>query len=212
MKKEKNFLKELKKTPRGKAILKLSRWFIFFLALFIFCLISSSIASKPQNTKKDNESTKEIDTSYLMMLEDKLLRGDYEYHIEIKTTQTIFFTGTKKGNINTGYKGTTNGMINYLIDSTGTYRIDNNEKEIYEDLYQDIKEEYLKIENLVSLLKTLNFVKKDNLTYESMNNDASFLITIKDSNRNDDNMITELFITDGDATYHFKYSSLRSLS
>ena len=45
MEKKENNLKtkfnEMKKTPKGKAILKLIGWLIFFIIVLVFCLIAS---------------------------------------------------------------------------------------------------------------------------------------------------------------------------
>ena len=45
-------IKELKKTNKGKAILRLIKWCIFFVILFIFLAIASLMSPKNNSIKK----------------------------------------------------------------------------------------------------------------------------------------------------------------
>ena len=128
-------IKELKKTNKGKAILRLIKWCVFFVILFIFLAIASLMSPKNNSIKKPNneinkpqeeipkdnwnEETLTIET--INEYQEKL-NNDYDYKYEISINKEKYiFSGTKTNNINKGYKESSTGIIKYSIDSTGTY-------------------------------------------------------------------------------------------
>ncbi len=221
MKKESSLKKkinELKKTEKGKAILKLIRWGIFFFVLFAFLIIASFFSSKTSNNNPVSEKKEVIDNVYINKLLDTLSHDEYQYDIEIKKAEEVIsFQGTKTSKINEGYKETSDGIIKYYIDDTGIYQKTSNENIPILNLYESLNEEYLIQDNLIKNLKSLNFIRNDNCgeacaIMESNDNNIIYTINLKKGIVSDDNLIEEIKIEGNDVSYTFKYSYFRSES
>lgn len=168
-------INELKKTTKGKAILRLIKWGIFFLILFIFLAISSLMSphkeiQKPDNNIKEptsdnetidkdnwNEETLTIETitKYQEYLSNIY---DYKYEISINKEKYIY-SGTKTKITDRGFKESSNGIIKYLIDSTGTYEETTTEKIAINNLYEGIEENYLNPIYILNLIKNLEITR-----------------------------------------------------
>lgn len=221
MKKESSLKKkinELKTTAKGKAILKLIRWSIFFFLLFTLLIIASFFSPKASNNKPTNEKKEVIDNAYINKLLDNLTRDEYQYDIEIKKLEEIIsFHGTKTSKLNEGYKETSEGIIKYFIDENGIYQKISNENIPILNLYESLSEQYLIEANLIKNLKVLNFIRNDNCgedcaIMESSSNNIRYTINLKSGTVNNDNFIEEIKIVDNEASYTFKYSYFRSES
>lgn len=109
-------VKKLKKTERGKAILFLGFYFIFFLVLIIFIRIS---ASNPK-TPIDYELTAPETSFYTY---DKILDGNYDFTYTINIDNNVFvYSGEKFGDIELF---SLNG-VNYFYDGVDYYTLDSN--------------------------------------------------------------------------------------
>ena len=159
-------IKEMKKTPKGKAILKLIGWGIFFFLLFIFCLIASLFSPK-ENLKEKEENNNATQVTPEEALKDKkeiiediknnLLKSNYDYKYEITFNEEKYtYEGAKTKLYETGYKTNNTGIIKYYIDETGTYREFNEEKTLINDLYQNINTNYLDLNYLFNILNFNN--------------------------------------------------------
>lgn len=168
-------IKEMKKTPKGAAIVKLIGWIIFFVFLFIFCFISSLITSVvPPQTKQDekvpiNEPIDEPNTSLdiynldinnLISLEQKLLNNGYRYEYKINiNAEKYIFNGNHSANIDTGYKESSTGIIKYYVDLTGAYQETTNEKILISNLYEGLNSNYFDLTYIFGLINTLELTR-----------------------------------------------------
>lgn len=178
-KKESNLKKkinELKKTNKGKAILRLIKWGIFFFILFIFLAVASLMSpqskesQKPHNNIKEptddnetidkdnwNEETLTIET---ISKYQEYLSNTYDYKCEISINKEKYiYSGTKTKSENKGFKESSSGIIKYLIDSTGSYEETTTEKKIINNLYEGIEENYLNPIYILNLIKSLEIIR-----------------------------------------------------
>ena len=146
----KNKIKEMKKTAKGKAILKLIGWVIFFVLLLILCLIASLISPATKTAPLpsiDNEinTQEQFDgKEHIRKLQYSLLMGNYDYNFDINiNNEKYLFEGNNTNNVNKGYKTTSLGIIKYYIDNTGIYREFNDVKTPIDNLYEGINANYL---------------------------------------------------------------------
>lgn len=207
-------IKELKKTNKGKAILRLIKWCVFFVILFIFLAIASLMSPKNTSIKKPNneinkpqeeipkdnwnEETLTIET--INEYQEKL-NNDYDYKYEISINKEKYiFSGTKTNNINKGYKESSTGIIKYSIDSTGTYMETTTEKTLINNLYEGIEENYLNPIYILNIIKELEITRDRECNciepvYKA--NDSKNIYRITTSNQN----ITGINITALDFSY-----------
>ncbi len=207
-------IKELKKTNKGKAILRLIKWCVFFVILFIFLAIASLMSPKNNSIKKPNneinkpqeeipkdnwnEETLTIET--INEYQEKL-NNDYDYKYEISINKEKYiFSGTKTNNINKGYKESSTGIIKYSIDSTGTYMETTTEKTLINNLYEGIEENYLNPIYILNIIKELEITRDrecDCIEPVYKANDSKNIYRITTSNQN----ITGINITALDFSY-----------
>lgn len=165
-------IKELKKTSRGKAILRLIKWCIFFLCLFIFLAVAATIAPKNNLNKPNlNNETKEPDNELpqenINWNEEALtietinkyqnhLSNIYDYNYEITiNSEKYIYSGTKTKTDNKGYKESKNGIIKYYLDNTGTYMETTTEKILIDNLYEGLEGNYLNPIYVLNIIKEL---------------------------------------------------------
>lgn len=160
-------IKEMKKTTKGTAILKLIGWGIFFFIIFVFWVIASFTYSpskmenaKPDNNITDQEEQKPIidkEKEYIKLLED-LERSNYDYKYEITINDSKYiYNGKKENNIEQGYKESNNGIIKYYIDDTGIYEETTTNKIPITNLYENIEEDNLNINKIIEILQDKTF-------------------------------------------------------
>lgn len=165
---------EMKKTPKGLAILKLIGWIIFFVFLFLFCYISSlisNVAPKDITTPapelnppilEDNPSldNKTFTMNDLIILEQKLLNNNYHYLYEITINENKYiFNGEQNKNINTGYKETNESIVKYYIDETGIYQETPTAKTPINNLYENLNSNYFDLTYVFGTINTLELIK-----------------------------------------------------
>ena len=209
IKKESNFkkkIKELKSTARGRAILKLIGWIIFFILLFIISIISSTLVPKKEKIPTLETKQEEKITIYDSL--KSLFTKNYEYTYDIKISidnvnEQIIFNGKMINQIEEGYKETKSGIIKYKIDTTGTHEIKGSDIISIDNLYENINEKYiipsLLLKNLLSLKYTNN-----NDVYSNVSNNTKYYITMKD------NKITKIVIDDGFNKYSLSYKEVNN--
>lgn len=154
MKKEESFIKKMWQNPRGKAILKLGLWFIFFLVVGMFFLITSP---NPQN-KSQNETQTETHYEPLSDMLEQLKTEDlsYEYQI-IKDMDTITLKGDREDNIEIGYKESKLGIIKYKKTEEKVYQIIMDTEEEIPSLLEEEDENYLNISWIEERTKTMTY-------------------------------------------------------
>ena len=175
-------INEMRQTSKGKAILKLVGWAIFFFILFIFLAKSSML---PQaETEKNNikvplnnsdDTNKKVDNKdILKKVQNDLLTKNYDYTYEIKINEDKYtYEGNKKNNIDKGYKTNMSEIIKYYIDDTGVYRDLGNEKIMIDNLYQEINSNYVNLEYILS--------KSEDEALKQNDFDGDYIFTANDS-------------------------------
>lgn len=109
-----NLIKELRKTEKGKSILFLSFYFVFFLVIVIFIRVAASNPRLPIEYEN---------TSNGLYTFDKIFAGNYNFIYTISIDGNTFtFNGMKDGNIESfKYNG-----IDYYYDGENYYTVDEN--------------------------------------------------------------------------------------
>lgn len=200
-------IKEMKQNDKGKAILKLIRWIIFFLFIMIFCIISSIITKnrpieKENNKKpvinnpikKEENNTKDL-KDYLTLLSD----SNINYTYKINSSNLVYtFKGTVTNNIEEGYKESASNIIKYYIVEDEIYQEVLDNRIPISNLYEDLNQDYLNVKKLVSHLSNLNFTKIDD-TYKATNNNLNYEINIKNEE------INNIIIIGNDLEYILSY-------
>jgi len=153
-------IKEMKETTKGKAILKLIGWTIFFFILFIFLIVSSMLPqaeienNNPVEAPSTDADWKVDNKEIIKKVQDDLLTKNYDYTYEIKINEIEYiYEGNKNNKIDKGYKTTLTGITKYYIDDTGIYREFGEEKTLIDDLYQEINYSYINLNYLFNILK-----------------------------------------------------------
>ncbi len=198
-------IKNLKKTPKGKAILKLIYWTIFFIIIIIFCLIASFISednlAKPKEETKpsieepikpeeENLPSEILTLDTYLTAKNKLISNEYTYKYEIVIDNIKYiYNGTKNTLTDTGYKESPTGTLKYVIDSTGVYSETTMGRTPITNLYENIDSTYLDLSYLESLISTLEFKLNpsninNNYLYESIKDNITYQIEFENTTYN----------------------------
>lgn len=179
MKKEPNTIKKMWHDKRGKAILKLGIWFLFFLLMALVMLIMS-VFNKPTNKPSTKNPPIQNEITYLSINEmwDNLENQGYAYQYQVTTkptSESIIYQGDKT-NVDIGFRESKIGIIKYRVEEDHTYQIlVDNEIEI-PSIYEEGDELYLNLKNIRESLtniipeETKSGIKRV-LTYQ--NNDVT---------------------------------------
>lgn len=159
-KKEPSNLNKMWHDKRGKAILKLWIWFAFFCIMGLL-LVMMSIFNKPTN--KPNISKNPVTNpivNYLSLNEmwDKLFQDGYDYKYQItnkETNETTLYQGSKKEEIDTGYRESKIGIIKYRIEQGHIYQILVDTEEEITSIYEEGEDAYLNLRTLRSNLNNI---------------------------------------------------------
>lgn len=216
---------KMKATPRGKAILKLIYWVIFFALLFIFILLTSSIKVNKKEIENNNINIDSLEENNLdenitvpktiKDMEQDLINKSFKYTYDIRILDNSYlFEGTKYMTYEVGYKNYTyNGnfeVIKYYIDDSGIYKINGKEKVLINDFYQGINAEFLDLNNLFAKINNLGLkLDEGNYGYPVYNTtDGYYTYTLNISK--DGVSITDLSIVsiDGSISYLFTFSNI----
>lgn len=219
-------IKELKKTSKGKAILRLIKWGIFFCVLFIFLIVMSLITPKNNNVVKPNTkpeikepvpedkiipeeilSLSTLNNTYI-----SLINYDYNYEIIVNDLKYVF-KGTKNSLIDTGYKESPEGIIKYVIDSTGIYNETTNSKTPITNLYEGLKEEYFNLEKIFTTLKGIDLKLNHNhncpnYLYEGKLEDITYQIELKEKTKE----LMFIYIISNNESYYLNFSNINAVN
>ena len=208
---------KMKSTPKGRAYLKLIYWGIFFLILFIFLAVASSLSRNYETPiveeeepldSEEVEVVKTIDT-----LQEELLNSTYhyEYHIEDQGISYLF-EGTKYDSYEEGYKnysGLTSGVIRYYIDATGVYQVNGEERVAIDDFYQGLETNFLDLNILFRTINALTLTLDSSYDYPVyVASDANYQYML---NINPDGLaITDISVVsvDGNTTYLLSFKDV----
>lgn len=153
MKKFKEYICELKKTDRGKAILKLSGYLTFFIAVLLLVSITNALNAPKTNYTPDNgtENTSgvnnnedsipvsgEIKPKTYLEKQEKLYNEDYSYNFRITGEINLLYRGDYTKGIHEGYKESNDKTMRYRIEQDKTYEIKLEKKIEIDNLYQGL--------------------------------------------------------------------------
>lgn len=208
--KKENKIKQIWNTKRGKALIKLGGWLLFFLLLGSCVAVLGNNNKDFQKTEHQNEKKNDERIMYKdlkSMLEDLQKENiRYEYTItNFITTEKISFHGEKIDQIETGYRESKIGIIKYKIVEGKTYQIFVDSEEEIDNLFNPEDMTNLNLENL---LEKLNNMNKNEILHDTkreiiyQNEDE--VITIKTTTKE----ITEIKINKEEKEYLLQYEKI----
>lgn len=178
-------------TLRGKAIIKLGLWTIFFAILFIL----AASGGKPNKKVEDNANKQFVALDTMI---ENLAKGNYEfnYHINVKDKNYIYI-GKTDGTETIGTKETIDGITKYCIKTEGIFKIVMDKLEPLDNLYEDLNTKYFDAKTLVNCLDKIDYhVEKDNdkrkIIYDNGIVIETDLFNINSIKINEDNINYEL--------------------
>lgn len=225
-------IKEMKKTAKGSAILKLIGWGIFFFAILVFCMFASLATPKKETSnnpsmkeptkdenKEDNnkeeekkaEQTLTVQKSQEIINHLKSKSYDYEIKVALKGL-TYTYNGHKEPNLEVGYKESKDGIIKYVIDMTGTYQENQGEKTPITNLYEGLELNYMNWNNLFEQVGKMEYSlleENENFVYHMASEIRNIYLTVTK-----DYQVTNIKITEeaSDYTegfeYHFQFKNI----
>lgn len=144
---------------RGKAILKLCMWFVFFLLMSIAILLTNTF-SNSTIPPKVNEPVNNEQKKYLNLKEiwNLLSSSNYHYQYQIHhkiTNESTVFQGEKNNDIDTGYRESKIGIIKYRLENGHIYQIFVDNEEEIPKIFESDDENYLNLEKLYLKLEAL---------------------------------------------------------
>lgn len=201
-----NFIKEIRKTDRGKIIFKLTLYMIFFIIVFVLVIIASKIDNNTSLHKSSfsNSSTESIIKEKTYLDKQKLLfNGSYNFIYTIEGTTNVKFTGTCKDSIIEGFKETEKEIIKYRIENGTVLKQKMGNYELYNELYQNLDENLF---DFLSLFEKLNSEKtiientnSEKIYIYNQNNYKYEIITNKE-------YITKINISNQEISYTFSFN------
>ena len=146
---------ELKKTERGKSVIKLTRYLVFIFVLILALIISGT--GKPnnkasQNVKKESYESK-VDITYKDK-QEKLFTNNYDFKYVITGAINVKYTGSFTNGVIEGYKEDENGIIKYKVVDGTSYQVNGGETTAYEGLYEGLDASLFNFQSVFGNLNT----------------------------------------------------------
>ena len=146
---------ELKKTERGKSVIKLTRYLVFIFVLILALIISGT--GKPnnkasQNVKKESYESK-VDITYKDK-QEKLFTNNYDFKYVITGAINVKYTGSFTNGVIEGYKEDENGIIKYKVVDGTSYQVNGSETTVYEGLYEGLDASLFNFQSVFGNLNT----------------------------------------------------------
>lgn len=200
----KDKIEQLKKTERGKSLIKFGWDMLFILFVFILILSSGTLNSKKE-TSKGKESTIESKTevSYIDM-QKELINGKYEFEYIITGTVNVNYTGNYSNREVTGFRESDDSLIKYHIKDDIIYKNKMGVEEEYSDLYTGLDSTLFNLELLFSKLNSSNVIKnnkEDNRIFTYENVDGYEIVVHLDNEH-----INKIIIKNTDLAYEFSFT------
>lgn len=143
----KKWIDELKKTEKGKILLKFMGYMAFFVFVIILIVVANAnqkndnLEIKNESNIEEKESTSEDSTSENLTYLDKqkkLYEKKYEFNYTVTGELNVTYTGTFDNGTVEGYKETEEELVRYSIEDGVTYKVKLNKKEEYDKLYEGL--------------------------------------------------------------------------
>ena len=144
----KKWIDELKKTEKGKILLKFMGYMAFFVFVIILVVVANAnqkndnLEIKNESNIEEKESTSEDSISENLTYLDKqkkLYEGKYEFNYTVTGELNVTYTGTFDNGTVEGYKETEEELVRYSIEDGVTYKVKLNKKEEYDKLYEGLE-------------------------------------------------------------------------
>lgn len=191
--------KEFWHTKRGKALIKLGLWGIFFLVIFVLSAVSSY-----------NYKPNELETYHFRVYEDMindLLKNNFEFSYKIKVEDKIyFFSGKSDGKKTLGIKETKENMLKYLIEDNITYKLNLEDKEEITNLYENLNVNYLNLTELFASLKDIHYHIEKHDNKRDILYDNGVII------KSDEYNIFSILIDEQTSSYEFNFTNLGKIT
>lgn len=144
---------------RGKAILKLGMWLIFFV-IMAFAVFLTNLLSEPSSPSINDDSLIPHQKKFLNLKDtwELFLSSNYHYQYEIhnkNTNEMTIFQGEKTNGIDIGYRESKIGIIKYRQEDNHTYQILVDHEEEIPFIYEEEDQNYLNLQNLNTKLSYL---------------------------------------------------------
>lgn len=196
---EKPDFRKLWENPQSKAAIKLLMYFVF-IGLVLLSIKSASSASN-LNVKKEKKIT-------IQDMKQDLLENNFQYEyivVDNEDNKTIF-----KGNIidkyNEGTKENVEKTTKYIIDETGIYETVLGEKNLIDNLYENVDEKFINVEYILNLIKDKStFISKRDgkkeYNYTFLIDDIECDIVV----RTDNEKINNIYIEYNESVYDLNF-------
>lgn len=195
-------------TERGRALVKLGLWMIFIVVIVIVAIVSeSSDSNYLEDTNNELEVNEEVYefTNYDDML-DALLLGNYEYTYTITNENSKYiYTGWKNETKEIGFREDNTGIIKYYIDGVNVYKVNLDNVEVIDYLYNNIDSSYLSLNNLFDNLSNYLYSVSKNDDVRTITYDKSGYQVIVNTNTK---FITNIIITTDTTTYDLEFTKI----
>lgn len=201
------WIKELRKTERGRIKFKLSLYMFFFISVFLLVALTNVFIPPKYDRDQDKQNEEKIEETVELTYfqkQEKLLKNDYDYDYKINGEKPIEFIGESKNGIITGYRESHDSLIKYSIENGLAYRLTMDEKVEYPDFYAGLDEELFNLEKLFNKLNQSSAIieKSDGKKIYTYNKVDEYLYKIITNEKE----IKEINIKNDLIEYVFKYN------
>lgn len=198
-------------TPRGKALLKMIIWAIFFIILFTMSVMNRNNNSSTsnnlvdQNEKQEEQPTNETFKIYEDM-QKELLNSNYEYSYEITSNDNKYIiNGYKCNGKYLEYVEDNEGISKYYQNGDKKYKVNLNTLVEVDNSYDMFDGSFLDIENLFGNLKSFLYkVEKKSDTREINYNKDGYQVKVETDTAN----ITRIIISTENSEYNLNFVNM----
>ncbi len=204
-------IKELKKTEKGNALIKLSLYSVFLILVIVLLMIGNRIEPNRKTLKKDNIDSKnesvlqKQDKLTYFEKQEKLYQKPFEFTYTVTNNdKKITYIGKNDLNKIEGIKETDEELIRYTIEEGIAYRIRLSSKEEISNIYEGLDERLFSFKNLFESLNSLEMKVEitDELKKYIYKDYDEYDITVTTNAQE----ITNIYIENSIITYDFKFT------
>lgn len=196
--------KEIFKKEEMKSGIKLAFWVLFIVIVLVF--LSTGDTSEEDSTTDNTTSDITSDTISYEDRWENLLEENYKYKYIIKTdSNTYIYEGYKCLKEEYGYKESSDGIIKYYVDESGTYSLVMGQEEVLDNLYEEDYFLYLDLSYLYDEIKDYSYLTEENddittLTYTLSDKKITIIY--------DTDNITNINIESGVDSYTLEFTNI----
>lgn len=204
------WIKELRKTEKGRILFKFILYMMFFLFVLVLVFVGNAsrdqVEQHPSYSKEPSSESETVEDKEISFLkkQEKLISGKYEFMYKIETDDaTIQYYGEYDAKTVEGLRETEDDLIKYSIEDGIVYKHIFDEKEIFDGLYLDFDSSLFDIERLFNKLNSTTAIiekKEKEKTYNYVLDEYKY--TVFASNLE----ITKIEIETSDVKYTFEYT------